>query len=61
MGEDVLMDARNIHDVFLENQHLKELCEKYSKEIRRKDDIIKTYKNFIIEELKKEIGNDERK
>lgn len=55
------MDARNIHDVFLENQHLKELCEKYSKEIRRKDDIIKTYKNFIIEELKKEIGNDERK
>lgn len=55
------MDARNIHDVFLENQRLKELCEKYSKEIRRKDDIIKTYKNFIIEELKKEIGNDERK
>lgn len=55
------MDARNIHDVFLENKQLKDLCEKYSKEIRRKDDIIKTYKNFIIEELKKEMGNDERK
>lgn len=41
------MDAKNIYDAFVEVERLKQLIEKYHKELKRKD--------IIIENLRKEL------
>ena len=43
------MNAQNIYDAFVEIQRLRELIDKYHKEIKRKD--------ILIENLRKEIQN----
>lgn len=53
-------NAQNIYDAFREVERLRELVDKYHKELKRKDQIIMELKNLTIEEVKGK-QNDERK